>query len=925
MPRDPVCGMMVASGRAAGKSEYRGEVYYFCSAGCREKFDADPESFLAPVETSTVTIPVEGMKCGSCAGKVEGALTGTEGVDKVAVDLAGRSVTVTYRPDTVNLEELERVIRNAGYDVPGEGGGRTAVDPVCGMTVEGEKAAGKSEYEGKTYYFCSSACKARFDADPAAVLSPKEEIRKGEKKTPLGETVTVTLPVEGMTCASCVKTIETALNGAEGVAEAVVNFATEKVTIEYDPSIIDEAGLAGIVEGVGYRMPLEAAGEEEDVRVMKAARFKMFSAWVFSAPIIVVMLLHMVFGVMIPGYDWWMILFAVPVVFWNGNETLKGAAKAAANLNANMDTLIAMGTGVSFITGPARLAGLPIENYSGIAAMIMAFHLTGRYIEAMAKGRASLAIKKLLQLGAKTARVIVDGEEREVPVESLKVGDVMIVRPGEKIPTDGVIVEGESQIDESMATGESMPVGKKAGDEVIGATVNQMGLLKVKATRVGKDTFLSNVIRMVEECQGSKVPIQEFADRVTSYFVPAVLLIALLTVASWLVLPGFFRSVIQWASPFIPWVNPGLDTVSLALFAGVAVLVIACPCALGLATPTALMVGSGLGAEHGILIRKGEAIQTMKEIRAVVFDKTGTITKGRPEVTDVVAVGEFGEDEGLLIAAGGEAGSEHPLAGAIVSGARDRGLRIPEVTGFSAIAGRGVQGEVDGKRVLVGRRKLMAEKGVDCSSLMDEMTRLEDEAKTAMLVAVDGKAAGIIAVADTLKEGSLEAVSDLKEMGLETIMLTGDNRRTAEAIAKKVGISKVFAEVLPEDKVEVIKKIQNEMGMTAMVGDGINDAPALTQANVGIAIGTGTDIAIEAADVTLVRGELSGVVKAVRLSRATFSKIRQNLFWAYFYNTVAIPIAIFGLLHPVIAEAAMAFSSINVVTNSMRLKKVDLR
>ncbi|MDO8445370.1 MAG: heavy metal translocating P-type ATPase [Deltaproteobacteria bacterium] len=893
LPKDPVCGMEVDPSMAAGASVYNGETIYFCNINCKKKFDADPGRYIKEVEKET------------------------------------------------------------------------SIDPICGMSVsKASPKGGISEYNGKTYYFCNINCKKRFDADPEAALHPTQlpspltgegqgggespdyrplEISptpspppvKGGGKKKLGKTVTVTLPVEGMTCASCVRTIETALNGSEGVAKAVINFATEKVTIEYDPNILDEEGLAGIVEGVGYRIPLtRVADEEEDMRRMNAARFRMTSAWIFSSPIILAMVLHMVFGIHIPGFDWLMIILAVPIVFWNGGQTLDAAAKAARNLTANMDTLIAMGTGVAFITGPIRLLGFPIENYSGIAAMVMAFHLTGRYIEALAKGRASLAIKKLLQLGAKTAHILVDGEEKEVPVESLKVGDVMVIRPGEKIPTDGVIIEGQSQIDESMATGESMPVGKKVGDEVIGATVNQMGLLKVRAAKVGKDTFLSNVIKMVEECQGSKVPIQEFADRITAFFVPSVLGIALTTFALWLIFPGFFIAIIKAASIFLPWVNPSQDTLSLAIFAGIAVLVIACPCALGLATPTALMVGSGLGAEHGILIRKGEAIQTMKEIKAVVFDKTGTITKGRPEVTDIVVSGQWSvvgrgevpspELDLLLYAASIEAGSEHPLASAIVNSAQDKKIKLGSLTDFKVIAGHGVSGKIDGKSVVVGNQKLMRDSGVDFSAVQDDLHGLEDEAKTAMLVSIDGRIAGIIAVADTLKDDSVQAIAELREMGLETIMLTGDNRRTAEAIAKKVGISRVLSEVLPQDKVSEIQRVQKEIGMTAMVGDGINDAPALTQANVGIAIGTGTDIAIEASDVTLVRGELSGVVSAIKLSRATFSKIRQNLFWAYFYNTIAIPIAIFGLLHPVIAEAAMAFSSINVVTNSMRLRKVKI-
>lgn len=798
-----------------------------------------------------------------------------------------------------------------------------AIDPVCGMEVDEKAAAGKFDYKGTTYYFCSKGCLNKFSREPEAFLSrgpAAEEMGEPTEMIPAGNTVKVTLPVEGMTCSACARTIEVVLNKAEGVRNAVVNFAAETVTVEYDPEVIDESGLARVVESQGYRLAeAEVAAEEDDLRKMSAARRRMIVAWIFTAPAILLMLLEMVFRVMVPGHDWLMILLAAPVVFWAGYPTLVSAFRAARHLNANMDTLIAMGVGGAFVTGFLKLSRFPIESYSGVAGMIMTFHLTGRYLEALAKGRASLAIKKLLHLGAKTATVLADGVEKEIPVEDLNIGDIMVVRPGEKIPTDGVVMEGRSQVDESMATGESMPVGRKVGDEVIGATVNQMGLLKVRATKVGRDTFLANVIRMVEECQGSKVPIQEFADRVTSYFVPTVLAIALATFVLWLVFPGFFASIIERAGAFIPWVKPDAGIVSLAVFAAVAVLVIACPCALGLATPTALMVGTGKGAEKGIIFRRGEAIQTLKEIKAVIFDKTGTITKGSPEITDVI-----GEDRLLFYAASVEAGSEHPLAQAVLAGARERGIAPGAVSDLEVVAGSGVKGKVDGVEVLVGNRRLLEDAGIDYDRFADDLSRLENEAKTVILVAAAGRVPGVIAVADALKPDSVQAVAALKQMGLETVMLSGDNQRTVEAIAERVGISRVMAQVLPQDKVSEVKRVQNEMGLTAMVGDGINDAPALTQADVGIAIGTGTDIAIEAADVTLVRGDLSSVVTAIKLSRATFAKIRQNLFWAYFYNTIAIPIAVFGLLHPLIAEAAMAFSSVNVVTNSLRLKRAKV-
>jgi Cu+-exporting ATPase len=490
------------------------------------------------------------------------------------------------------------------------------------------------------------------------------------------------------------------------------------------------------------------------------------------------------------------------------------------------------------------------------------------------------------------------------------------------------VIEGQSAVDESMATGESMPVNKAPGDEAIGATVNQEGLLKVKATRVGKDTFLAQVIKLVEEAQGSKVPIQAFADRVTAVFVPIVMGIALLTLLAWIAAPGVMRSLLM-RGDFLPWVNPELSVVTLAIVSTVAVLVIACPCALGLATPTALMVGSGIGAENGILIRSGEAIQTLKDVKVVVFDKTGTITKGRPEVTDVVSANGSQERDVLEIAGAAERGSEHPLGRAIVERAQSKGLVLAEPKEFQALRGKGVVASVNGQRVLVGSRRLMQENGVDIASLVPQAETLEGGAKTVMYVAVanDGQpaAVGLVAVADTLKEDSVAAIRELREMGLQTAMITGDNPRTAEVIADRVGIDHVLAQVLPDGKVAEIQKLQEEFGLVAMVGDGINDAPALKQANVGIAIGTGTDIAIEASDVTLVRGELSGVVSAVKLSRATFRKIRQNLFWAFFYNVIMIPLSIVGWMHPVLAEAAMATSSVTVVANANLLRRAHIR
>jgi len=808
-----------------------------------------------------ITLPVTGMTCASCVSHVEGALKSIPGVVIANVNLATERAMVQFDPEQVKLADLVTVVRDVGYDV--------AVEKI-------------------------------------------------------------TLPIGGMTCASCVSHVERALWSVDGVVSATVNLATEKATVEYLPGVANLADFKRAVTDVGYEVleieeEVEEADEEE--RKMAQARRRMLLAWAFTIPIIIWMLPEMIFGIAWPNrlvFDLGMMVLAAPVLFWVGRHTYRSGYSSVTHGSANMDVLISMGTGVSFLTGPATFFA-PIANYAGVSAMIMAFHLTGRYVEATAKGRASQAIRKLLELGAKTARILVDGEEREVPIDEVQVGDVMVVRPGEKIPTDGIILEGESAVDESMATGESMPVNKGPGDEVIGATVNQEGLLKVEATKVGKDTFLAQVIKLVEECQGSKVPIQEFADRVTGVFVPIVIGIALLTLIAWLVFPNVLRPIVLWAQSFLPWVDPNLGTVTLAIVAMVAVLVIACPCALGLATPTALMVGSGIGAENGVLIRHGEAIQTLKDVHTIVFDKTGTITKGRPEVTDVVSINGFDEVAVLHWAGSAERGSEHPLGRAIVERAEAQGLTLAEPQEFQAVRGKGVMASVDGNLVLVGSRRLMREHGIDPTPLEADLVRLEEEAKTAMLVSTNGTLAGVIAVADTLKEDSIQAIRELEQLGLETAILTGDNQRTAEAIARKVGISRVLAEVLPDGKVEVIQELQEKVGLVAMVGDGINDAPALTQANVGIAIGTGTDIAIEASDVTLVRGDLSGVVTAVKLSRATFTKIKQNLFWAFFYNVVMIPLAIVGLMHPVLAEIAMATSSVTVVSNANLLRRADIR
>ncbi len=743
-----------------------------------------------------------------------------------------------------------------------------------------------------------------------------------------------------MTCASCSQAVEGALAELEGVEQANVNLTTEKATLSFNPSKVsyDEFKQAVDKAGYGVKEVATSGGAEEErskleesQQKVEKAKGKMIWTWIFVAPIIAWMVPEMITGIKWPSalvYDLGMILLATPALLWMGRETLSSGFKSARHLAPNMDTLIMMGSMAAYLTGYVTVLSQfdlapHLLNYSGVGAMIMGFHLTGRYIEEKAKGRASEAIQKLMSLEAKTARVERDGKKMEVPVDEVEVGDLMIVRPGEKIPTDGVVKDGRSSVDESIATGESMPVEKEEGDEVIGATVNKQGVLKVEATGVGEDTFLSQVVKLVEEAQGTKVPIQNFADRVTTFFVPTVISIALITIALWLGFSGTFQGLATWAAGFIPWVDPTLGVVSLSLFAGISVLVIACPCALGLATPTALMVGSGMGAENGVLIRKGEAIQTMKDVDTIVLDKTGTITEGEPGVTDVISA-NGSEEELLALAASAEKSSEHPLGEAIVAAAEEKELEIREVSDFSALVGQGIEAKLNGNRLLVGNRELMESNDIDYGSVKEKVKELEKEAKTAMLVAKDGEVLGLIGVADQIKEDSADAIAELKEFGLEPVMITGDNERTARAIASDVGIDRVIAEVMPDRKRDEVLKLQEDGEKVAMVGDGINDAPALKQADVGIAIGSGTDIAIEAADITLVKGDLSAVVKAVNLSEATFSKIKGNLFWAFFYNIVAIPIAVMGFLHPAIAEMAMAFSSINVVTNSNRLKSVDI-
>ncbi|RME74018.1 MAG: copper-translocating P-type ATPase, partial [Chloroflexi bacterium] len=781
-----------------------------------------------------LTMPVIGMTCANCAATIERNAKKVEGVQDAVVNLSSDRVTIIYDPSLTKPEAVIERIERAGYQIP---------------------------------------------------------------------TATIELPITGMTCANCAATVERTLNKkVPGILEATVNFATEKATVKYIPGAVTRADMVAAIERAGYGV-VQAESAEELVDAEKLAREaeirdqtrKLVVGIIFTVPLFLLSM-GRDFG-LLGGWShagWVNILFwllATPVQFYTGWDYYVGGFKSLRNKSANMDVLVAMGSSVAYLYSLAVMAGLLGGHvYFETSAAIITLIKVGKLLEARAKGKTSEAIKALMGLQAKTARVERNGEEVDIPVEQVQVGDVVIVRPGEKIPVDGVVISGRSAVDESLLTGESLPVDKKVGDEVIGATLNKQGLLKIEATHVGSETALAQIVRLVEEAQGSKAPIQALADRVSAVFVPAVIAIAVLT--------------------FIVWLAGGAGFTH-ALVRLVAVLVIACPCALGLATPTAVVVGMGKGATQGILFRNSEALERAHTLQAVVLDKTGTITRGEPSVTDVV-VGErwaavrqpvaagglpapagsglSPEDDLLRLAASAERGSEHPLGEAIVRAARERGLSLDEPAHFEALAGRGVAAEVAGRRVLVGNHRLMEEQAVAQNGLAKTVADLQSQAKTAMWVAVDGEAVGVIAIADTLKEGSKEAVAALKAMGLQVVMMTGDNRATAEAIAAQVGIDRVLAEVLPGDKSANVARLQEEGLVTAMVGDGINDAPALAQADVGIAIGTGADVAMETAGITLISGDLRGVVRAIKLSRATMRVIKQNLFWAFAYNVILIPV-----------------------------------
>ncbi|MBU5485209.1 heavy metal translocating P-type ATPase [Clostridium sp. MSJ-11] len=805
-------------------------------------------------------LKIEGMTCASCAKAVERATRKLGGVTEANVNYATEKLNISFDETKVSVKDIQETVNKAGYKA-------------------------------------------------------------------ITDTTNKILKIEGMTCASCAKAVERATRKVSGVTEANVNYATEKLNISYEPSKTKVSDIKKAIEKAGYKaIEEETTVDTDKERKEKEIQLlwkKFIISAIFTVPLLYVSMGHMV-GLPLPdfinptinpmAFAVTQLLLTIPVIIC-GSRFYTVGFKALFKRNPNMDSLIAIGTSAAFLYGifaTVKIFGGHHEYthdlYFESAAVIIALITLGKYLEAVSRGKTSEAIKKLMGLAPKTAMVIRNGKEVEITIEEVEVGDVIIVKPGEKMPVDGEVVEGTTSVDESMLTGESIPVEKNIGDKIIGASINKNGTIKYKATKVGKDTALAQIIKLVEDAQGSKAPIAKLADVISGYFVPIVIVLAVVSGLAWYFIGG--------------------ESEIFALTIFISVLVIACPCALGLATPTAIMVGTGKGAENGVLIKSGVALETAHKIKTIVFDKTGTITEGKPKVTDVVFADGITKNDLLQLAASAEKGSEHPLGEAIVKGAEEEGLEFKKLDFFKAIPGHGIEVKIDGKDILLGNRKLMVESNISLENLEKTSDKLAGEGKTPMYIAIDNKMAGIIAVADTVKENSKRAIEKLHEMGIEVAMITGDNKRTAEAIAKQVGIDRILAEVLPQDKANEVKKLQAEGKKVAMVGDGINDAPALAQADIGIAIGSGTDVAMESADIVLMRSDLMDVPTAIQLSKKTIKNIKENLFWAFGYNTLGIPVAmgvlhIFGgpLLNPMIAGAAMSLSSVSVLMNALRLKK----
>ncbi len=810
-------------------------------------------------------LSIRGMTCAACAQRIEKTVRKLPGIGQANVNLASENLFVEYDAGALSLSTIKEAVTKIGYEVE-------------------------------------------------------------EKK----QHTDVAIPIGDMTCAACAQRVEKAIRKLDGVESVSVNFATEKATVSYDPQQVRLSAIREAIEKAGYKaleMKKTAASDEDRARKQKEIRTlwtKFIVSAVFSLPLLYIAMAPMITFARLPFpaaldmmnypliYALVELLLVLPVI-GVGYRFYTVGFKALIQRSPNMDSLIAIGTTAAFVYSVYNVWQIASGNFAAVEALyfetagvIITLILLGKSLEAVSKGRTSEAIKKLMGLTPKTAIIIHNGEEKEIPIDEVEVGDIIVVKPGAKIPVDGTVLEGHTAIDESMLTGESMPVDKKAGDSVYAASLNTNGAIQFRAEKVGSDTALAQIIKLVEDAQGSKAPIAQMADIVSGYFVPIVCAIAVVAGLAWYL---------------------GVRDLEFALTIFISVLVIACPCALGLATPTAIMVGTGKGAENGILIKGGEALETAHKINTIVFDKTGTITEGKPTVTDVLPADGIQADDLYQLAASAEKGSEHPLGTAIVQGAQEKGLQFLTVDGFEALTGRGIEARISGRAVLAGNRKLMDERGISLSELEAASDRLAEEGKTPMYVALDGKIAGIIAVADVVKQSSRAAIESLHKMGIQVAMITGDNKKTAAAIARQVGIDRVLAEVLPQDKSNEVKKLQNEGQKVAMVGDGINDAPALAQADIGIAIGSGTDVAMESADIVLMRSDLMDVPTAIQLSKKTIRNIKQNLFWAFGYNVIGIPIAagllhLFGgpLLNPIFAAAAMSLSSVSVLTNALRLK-----
>ncbi|PHC42358.1 copper-translocating P-type ATPase [Bacillus toyonensis] len=803
-------------------------------------------------EKKEANLQISGMTCAACANRIEKGLKKVEGVHEANVNFALEKTKIMYDPTKTNPQQFKEKVESLGY----------------------------------------------------GIVSDKAEFT-----------------VSGMTCAACANRVEKRLNKLDGVNKATVNFALESATVDFNPDEVNVNEMKSAITKLGYKLEVKLddqdASTDHRLQEIERQKKKFIISFILSFPLLWAMVSHFAFTSFIYLPDmlmnpWVQLALATPVQFIIGGQFYVGAYKALRNKSANMDVLVALGTSAAYfysvylsiqsIGSSEHMTDLYFET----SAVLITLIILGKLFEAKAKGRSSEAIKKLMGLQAKTATVVRDGTEIKILIEEVVAGDIVYVKPGEKIPVDGEIVEGKSAIDESMLTGESIPVDKSIGDVVIGSTINKNGFLKVKATKVGRDTALAQIIKVVEEAQGSKAPIQRVADQISGIFVPVVVVIAIITFAVWMIFvtPGDFGGALEKM---------------------IAVLVIACPCALGLATPTSIMAGSGRSAEYGILFKGGEHLEATHRLDTVILDKTGTVTNGKPVLTDIIVADGFHEEEILRLVGAAEKNSEHPLAEAIVEGIKEKKIDIPSSETFEAIPGFGIESVVEGKQLLIGTRRLMKKFNIDIEEVSKSMEELEREGKTAMLIAIDKEYAGIVAVADTVKDTSKAAITRLKKMGLDVVMITGDNTQTAQAIAKQVGIDHVIAEVLPEGKAEEVKKLQANGKKVAMVGDGINDAPALATANIGMAIGTGTDVAMEAADITLIRGDLNSIADAIFMSKKTIRNIKQNLFWALAYNALGIPIAALGFLAPWVAGAAMAFSSVSVVLNALRLQRVKLK